>query len=205
MYEWLQKNEIPAAHAKKIAEFYKPLKDEYYDVVMGINTEGYERYSKPVMKAKLAQIHSLIEDCERFSGNVKKARAPRKKKAPTADKLLKHFKYQKESNEYKLQSIDPTSIIGSQELWAFNSKNKLLTVFRARGPAGLTVKRTSIDGYDNTNSISKRIGRNTEKLLKDVLAGGKINLRKLMDTITTEPTKLSERINSDTVLLRVIK
>lgn len=205
MYEWLQKNEIPAAHAKKIADYYRPLKDEYYEAAMGINKEGYEKYTSSQLKAKLAQVHSLIEDCERFSGNVKKARAPRKKKAPTTEKILKHFVYQKESNEFKLQSIDPSSIIGSNELWVFNTKNKLLTVFRARGPAGLNISRTSVNGCDNDLSISKRIGRNTEKILKDVLGGGKISLRKLMESINTEPTKFSERINKDTILLRVVR
>lgn len=204
IYEWLQKNEIPAQHANKIAEFYKPLRDEYAQVVQGDN-EGYTHYSKAEMKTKLGYILKLIEDCERFAGNVKKARAPRKKKAPTTEKLLKHFQYQKESNEYKLQSCDPATVIGSQELWTFNTKYKTLSVFRARGPAGLSVRRTSIDGFDSDSSVTKRIGRKPEEYIKKVLSGGKIVLRKLMDDISSDPITFSDRINNNVILLKVVK
>jgi hypothetical protein len=204
IYEWLQKNEIPAAHARKIAEYYKPLKEEY-GYAIAVDNEGYEKYTKGELKIKLGYIIKLIEDCERFSGNVKKARAPRKKKAPTADKLLKHFQYQKESNEYKLQSCDPATILGAQELWIFNTKYKTLGVYRARGPSGLSIKRTSIDGYDSDASLIKRVGRKPEEYVKKVLNGGKIVLRKIMEEINTDPASFTDRINTNTILLRVVK
>ena len=204
IYEWLQKNTIPPAHAKKIAEFYKPLRDEYAHALT-VDNEGYEHYTKSQMKTKLGYIVRLVEDCERFAGNVKKARAPRKKKAPTVDKLLKHFQYQKDSNEYKLQSVAPESILGAQELWAFNTKYKTLSVFRARGHAGLSIRRTSIDGYDSESSLTKRIGRKPEEYIKKVLNGGKIVLRKLMDEINADPSTFSDRINNNTILLKVVR
>lgn len=206
MYEWLQKNQIPAAHAKKIADYYQPVLDEVVEVIEGSDPdlkEGYRRYTKSELNKLLTKYSKLVEDAQRYSGNVKKARAPRKKKAPSTEKLLKHFKYQLESNEHKLKSIVPTTIIGAQELWTFNTKYNVLTVFRARGPAGLTIKRTSIDGYDDTSSVSKRIGRKTEHYLKQVLSGGKIVLRRLMDDINSDPAKFADRINENTVLLRV--
>jgi hypothetical protein len=204
IYEWLQINQIPAAHANKIADFYQPLMDEYLRVIQG-DTEGYERYTQKQMLEKQQMLSQLLSDCRRFSGNVKKARAPRKKKAPTTEKLLKNFQYQKESNEYKLQSCDPATIIGAQELWVFNTKYKTLGVYRARGPAGLTVKRTSIDGYDNDASLIKRIGRKPEEYVKKVLSGGKITLRKLMEEIKSEPTTFTDRINTNTVILKVVR
>ena len=204
IYEWLQKNQIPAAHAKKIAEKYKPLRDEYA-YALTIDNEGYERYTKSDLKSMLGYILKLIEDCERFSGNVKKARAPRKKKAPSTEKVLKHFQYQKESNEYKLQSVAPESILGAQELWTFNTKYKTLGVYRARGPAGLSVKRTSIDGYDSDASLIKRVGRKPEEYIKKVLSGGKIVLRKLMEEINSDPTTFSDRINNNVILLKVVR
>jgi hypothetical protein len=204
IYEWLQKNEIPAQHANRIAEFYRPLRAEYSSAITE-DDEGYTHYSKSELKAKLAYVTKLIEDCERFAGNVKKARAPRKKKAPTTEKLLKHFQYQKESNEYKLQSCDPATIIGAQELWVFNTKYKTLGVFRARGPSGLNIRRTSIDGYDSDASLIKRVGRKPEEYVKKVLTGGKIILRKLMDEIKSEPITFSDRINNNVILLKVVR
>jgi len=204
MYEWLQKNEIPAMHANKIADFYQPLIEEYSTVLNG-DKEGYEHYTKKQMQDKHQIISDLLNDCRRFAGNVKKARAPRKKKAPSTEKLLKHFTYLKAYNEYKLQSIDPSTIIGAQELWTFDTKSNKLTVFRARGPAGLTIKRTAVDGYDVDTSLTKRFGRNTEETLKKVLSGGKIVLRKLMDEISAGPTNFTDRINSTSILLKVTR
>ena len=207
MYEWLQKNQIPAAHAKKIADYYTPVRDEVAEAIEGHDPdlkEGYRRYTKVQMKAMLAKYDSIVNDASRYSGNVKKARAPRKKKVPSADKLLKVFKYQIESNEHKLKSITPSSILGAQELWTFNTKYNILTVFRSRGPAGLSVNRTAIVGYDDNSSVSKRIGRKTEEYLKQALTGGKIIMRRLMDEISSEPAKLADRINENTVLLRVL-
>jgi len=204
IYEWLQKNEIPAAYAKKIAEYYTPLRDEYA-YVLTVNDDGYQSYTKTDIKVKMGYILKLIEDCERFSGNVKKARTPRKKKEVSVDKLLKHFKYQKENKEFKLTSVNPASIIGVQELWTFNTKYNILCVLRARGPAGLSIKRTTITGFDDKLSLSKRIGRKTETVLKEVLSGGKITLRKLMDNINSSPVDTNGRTNENLIILKVVK
>jgi hypothetical protein len=203
MYEWLQKNEIPAMYASKIVEFYEPLLEEYNNAL--IDNEGYKHFSKKQLNEKISFLNSLIDDCKRFAGNVKKARAPRKKKAPTTEKLLKNFTYLKAFNEYKLQSIDPATIIGAQELWTFDTKSNKLTVFRARGPVGLTINRTAIGGYDSVSSLTKKIGRKTEETLKKVLTGGKIVLRKLMDEINVQPTNFTDRINNNTVLVKVTR
>ena len=208
LYEWLQKNEIPAMYATKIIDHYKPWFMELYAAATTNDAdlnEAYSHMTKKDMKDRIIFFTKFLEDAERYSGNIKKARAPRKKKAPTTEKLLKNFQYQKESNEYKLQSCDPATIIGAQELWVFNTKYKTLGVYRARGPAGLTIKRTSIDGYDSDASLIKRVGRKPEEYVKKVLSGGKITLRKLMEEIKSEPTTFTDRINTNTVILKVVR
>jgi hypothetical protein len=119
------------------------------------------------------------------------------------DKLLKHFKYQKESTEYKIASISPDKIIGCQELWTFNTKNKIVTVFRALDRGGLQVKRTSITGFDEKTSLSRRTGRQTENIVDKIKNSGKIVLRKLMDELKGD-LALQERINENTILLKVV-
>jgi len=208
LYDWLQKNEIPAMYANKIIEHYKPWFMELYEASTTNNAdlnEAYSHMTKKELKDRIVFFTKFIEDAERYGGNAKKARAPRKKKTPTTEKLLKHFQYQKESNEYKLQSCDPATIIGAQELWVFNTKYKTLGVYRARGPAGLSVKRTSIDGYDSDSSLIKRVGRRPEEYTKKVLSGGKITLRKLMEEIKSEPTTFTDRINTNVVILKVVR
>ena len=209
LYEHLQKNEIPAMYAGKIVEYYKPLAVEVAEAMMGKDEqlkEGFKVYSKQQLRDLLAVYTSLVEEGERYAGNIRKQRAPRKKKTISADKKLKHFKYQKEFPSMKLTSVNPTSILGAQELWVFNTSNKVLTVFRARGPAGLDVNRTSITGYDVDTSVSKKIGRNTEKIIDRVLNGGKVVLRKLFDDeISSGFIKTSERLNTNTLLLKTVR
>ena len=206
MYEWLQKNEIPAMYANKIAEYYGPI---WGELTMAQTdsaiAEGYKHLTAKQLRDKVAFYNQLVADAERYGDNTKKARAPRKKKAPTTEKLLKNFVYLKAFNEYKLQSVDPATIIGAQELWTFDTKSNKLSVFRARGPAGLSIKRTAIDGYDVDQSLTKKIGRKTDENLKKVLTGGKIVLRKLMDEINVQPTNFTDRINNNIVLLKVTR
>ena len=59
-------------------------------------------------------------------------------------------------------------------------------------------------GFDEKTSVTKKI-RKPDLVLKEVVGGGKISLRKLMDTIKCVPKTATGRINSDTILLRAIK
>jgi hypothetical protein len=204
LYEWLQKNAIPAAHVTKIISYYKPLESEYEAAVFGDPEvlEGYRQYTKPQIKARYARIHKMIEDAEKYAGVTKKLRKPRKTKAPSATKILQHFKYQKESNEHKVASVSPESILGAQELWVFNSKYKVLSVFIAKDRAGLGVNRQAITNYDETTSKSMRIGRKTDEHLNKVISSGKIILRKLA---TEMDLPITARLNEATILLKVVK
>lgn len=208
LYEFMQKNEIPAMYAGKIAEHYKPIAVEVASVMLKPDEqlkEGYKSYSKAELRARLEMYTSILEEADRYAGNVRKQRAPRKKRPQSVDKKLKHFKYQKDEPSLQISSVNPTSIIGAQELWTFNTSNKVLTVMRAMGPAGLDINRTSITNYDPDNSTSKRVGRKTEAVIKIVLTGGKVALRKVFDTVSSQEMEVCDRINTNTVLLKTVR
>lgn len=208
MYKHLQTAEFPAKLTTKVLEYYKPFLEELTELLNNGESqlkEAYSHLSKPKLRERIALFQMIVDDCNRYAGNLRKQKAPRKKKAQPADKVLKFFQYQKESNEHKLQSVSPESILGAQELWVFNTKYNILSVFRAIGPAGLNVKRTAITGFDSESSVSKRIGRTTEETLKKVLSGGKIVLRRLMDEIKSDPVKISDRINNNVILVKTVR
>lgn len=208
MYKHLTSTEFPAKLTTKVAEYYKPLVVELAEAVLGKDEqvrEGYKNFTKAQLKERLALYSMIVEDCERYSGNIKKSRAPRKSKPITAEKKLKHFKYLKEDNSLKLKSVNPETILGAQELWTYNNKYKVLTVFRARGPAGLDVNRMSITGYDTEGSVSKRIGRKTEDVLNRVLTGGKIVLRKIFEEISSDNIEVNDRLNTNTILIKTVR
>ena len=206
LYDWLQKNEIPAAYMGAIATHYAPWLDELLEAYEGTDEqlkEAYRGWSKKKLKERILFFNKLIEDTERFGSNIKKVRKPRKPRTVSTEKKLKHLRYQKENNEFKLASVNPEKILGAQELWTFDTKYKILTVFRAIDRGGLQVNRSSITGFDEKNSFSKRTGRKPEAYVEKVLTGGKINLRKVMDELKIG-VDLKARINENTILLKVV-
>jgi len=201
LYTWLQKNEIPAMYASKIVEYYAPVLNEFIDAVSG-NIDGYENWNKAKLKTRMSFYLQLVEDAERYGSVTKKTRAVRKPRPVSVDKMLKNFKYQKESAEYKLASVDPQKIIGAQELWAFNSKYGIITIFRALDRGGLKVKGTTIAAFDETQSASYKTGRKTAVVADAVAKATKAGLKKVLADLKSNT--FNPRINENTILLKVI-
>ena len=167
--------------------------------------EGYRNYTKPQVRKLLEFYTKIVSDAEQYSANAKKARKiNRKPRVVSVEKVVKNLKFKKTDQEYKLISIEPAQIMAAQELWTFNTRNRMLTVYRAQDAGGLGVKNVKITGYSESTSTSKRL-RKPEEVLQKVLTGGKPTLRTLMDEIKTKPVGFSSRIVADTILLRVIK
>lgn len=162
------------------------------------------RKSVQVFKKWLAFFQTMADDCNKYLGNKKTTRKPRKAKEKPAQKLIEKLNYQKEFPPLKVVSVNPTDIVGADQLWTYNTKLKKLTRYNALGPNGLQVKGTTIIGFDVDASSAKRL-RKPDETIHELLAAGKIALRKFMDKVNTAHTAPSGRINSDTVLLRVIK
>ena len=205
LYDWLKVKEIPATYCPAIATHYALTLDELLEVLDGTCPQLKEAYgymNKKQLKDRIEFYNKLIEDAERYGNVTKKIRAPRKPRPVSVEKKLKNFKYQKEDNTFKIASVNPEKIIGAQELWTFNTKYKVLTVFRAIDRGGLQVKGTSIINYDEATSISKRTGRKPEEYVKKVQESGKVTLRKLMDELKGD-APLAHRINENTILLKI--
>jgi hypothetical protein len=206
LYDWLKTNEIPSQYSSGIANKYRPWLMELIEAYEGKDLqlkEAYAHLSKKQLKERIMFFNTLIEDAERYGQVNKKTRAPRKPRPVSMEKKLKNLKYQKEDKIFKIASINPEKIIGAQELWTFNTKYKILTVFRALDRSGLQVKGTTIIGYDEKTSQSKGCGRKPEPIIDKVQNGGKIVLRKIMDELKTDKA-LQHRVNENTILLRVI-
>ena len=205
LYDWLKANEIPATYCSTIIQKYTPWLAELIETHEGKDDqlkEAYSHYTKSQLKKRIEFFNTLLSDAERYGNVTKKTRTPRKPRPVSVEKKLKRFKYQKEDNTFKIASINPEKVIGAQELWTFNTKYKIVTVFRAIDRGGLQVKGTSIIGYDEKNSASKGCGRKPEEILSKLQNGGKIILRKLMDELKTDKP-LQYRINENTILVRV--
>lgn len=101
-------------------------------------TEGYKHLGKRDVKAFKEFLNSLIEDADKYANFKKANRKPRAKKQKPAGEQIAKMKYLK-SHE-NLKSVTASSIIGAQQLWVYNIKNKKLGVYNATGASGFSVK-----------------------------------------------------------------
>ena len=166
--------------------------------------EGWSNYTKPQIKKLVAYCDQVILDCQKVSGESTKSRKPRKRKAKSPEQLTAKMKYMTEFKELNLTSIKVTDIIGSMVLWVYNTKTRKLGVYHADDAGGLSVKGSGILNFSESKSIQKKL-RKPEQMLPEVLSGGKVFLRNVMDSIRAVDSKLNGRINGDTILLRVVK
>jgi hypothetical protein len=140
--------------------------------------------------------------CTMLGQEAKVNRKPRAKKAVPAEKIVAKLKYMKTNEPLKLVSINPTDIIGATELWVYNSKTRKLGKYVSDEYKTLSVKGTTIIGFNENLSVCKTL-RKPEEKLKEFKAAGKVQLRKFLDDINATDTKMNGRINEDTILLKV--
>ena len=207
VYEFLKQSEIPPTYSAFIADFYSKMVNELTEVLKGTDADlkyGYRNHSKAEIKRMLDFYTLIVNEATQYGDNAKQIRkSNRKPKTLTAEKIIKNFKFKKNDQELKLVSIEPQQILAAQELWTFNTKYKVVTVFRAIDRGGLQINRSAIAGYDEKTSGSKGVGRKCEMVLDKLQNGGKIVLRKLIDELKTEKA-LQVRINETTILMKVV-
>lgn len=205
-FAYLKGQQVKGMIAQKLLGFYSGEANELEEALLGKDeqlVEGYSHMKKADLKRYATFMRGICNDIERHIGNQKATRKPRKVKAKPASKVVEKIKYAKANTEYKLQSIDPTKIVGAEQLWVFNVKTKQLGVYNAIDRGGLSMKGTTLLNYDEKTSIKKTL-RKPEEGLTRCLSGGKIVLRKLMDELKTKESPCNGRINVDTILLRVL-
>jgi len=203
---YILQNNLSAAVTKKIAEFYGRYVTELQEAVGGKDeqlNEGYSFFTKAQLKKFQSFIESIVSDCQQQVLAIKANRAPRARKVKPAHIQVAKIQYLEEYPELSLTSIHPTKVVGAQQLWVYNTKNKKLGVYYASGPAGFSVKGTSIQGWDPETSAQNGL-RKPAVTIADVMAGSKQQLQKVLEKLTTITTKPNGRINSDTILLRVL-
>jgi hypothetical protein len=201
IYSYLTTVEVSAQAAKVIKEHYQKFLDE----VTSDDEQVKEAFGKNI-KNERKFWQQFIDETDRFLGNkqITKVRKPRAAKVKSSVDLVKTLKFMKDSASLKLVSIQPTEIIGANQLWIYNTKYKKLTRLNAVGPKGLGIKGTTVIGFDVEQSTTKSI-RKPEIVLPELLKAGKVSLRTFMDNIKTNTTEASGRCGPETLLLRAIK
>lgn len=209
--QWFREHAIKPQIAKIIRDFYSPLYSEVFDastaVAGGKNSDlayAYRKWKKSPLKKYIDLLKSIIAACETQEIVAKTVRKPRKKKEKSATDLAKKVKYQEKDETLNLTSVIPSTIVGAAQVWTFNTKTRMLSCYNAMGPAGISIKGTTLIGFDEKTSTSKKL-RKPQDILPRVLDGGKIILRNMLKDIRSVEKAANGRINNQTILLRVVK
>lgn len=199
---YLLANSVSGAVSKRIGEFYKPLQRELAEAVGGKCEqlkEGYSNFSKAQLKKFLAFVESIILDCQQQVADSK-VRKPRKIKPKPAGVLVSKMKYQIKNDEFGLKSCNPADIVGSTEVWVFNTKYRRLTVYRANRGETLSVRGTTILNFDLAASETKTLRKPIE-----FFAGAGVTKRPLnaaFNAIKTKGTTPNGRTSEETIILK---
>jgi hypothetical protein len=215
------KYKVTQAHARKIKSFYQNeyeeaqliqklptpgeinrCKDEREADQLQQLREGYSHLTKKDAKTYLTALETLHGACSVVIDAAKANRKPRKKAAPSKEKMIAKVQYKERDDKLQIVSVNPLDLIDAQEVWVYNTKTRKLGKYMAAEHATIKVKGTTLQFYDEKTSIQKTL-RKPEETLKEFKKASKVKLRKFLDEIKTTDIKLNGRLNADTVILKV--
>ena len=208
--KFFRSKNVNQAHARHIRAFYEGILAEYQMLQQPAREqeedlrEAYAHLSKADIKKGVELFNSIVGACDLVTAESKATRKTRSPKPKSADKLVEKMKYCVTDEKYKVASINPADIIDATEVWVFNVKTRKIGKYVAEEHATLQVKGTTLQFFDENQSVAKTL-RKPEEQLREFNKSGKVALRKFLDNIKGVETKLTGRFNADTVILKAVK
>lgn len=221
----LRQVECKQPHARLIKSFYDDIIQEYNEVLNPPSTknmselekdyvaqlkEGYANFTKPQIK-KLIQFYLQVQGaCDAIIAESKANRKPRKVSARSPEKIVEKIKYKVTDDKYAVSSIPAAKLVGSNCLVVFNVKTRKLGIYytsvedplgSGRDGAGLTVKGTTLQRFDDEKSVACTLRKPTEQLQEVKTLNTRKKFENWFAKLTTTPVKMNGRINPETVLI----
>jgi hypothetical protein len=79
----------------------------------------------------------------------------------------------------------------------------LLGVYNADNPKGLSVKGSTLQNFNEQTSIGKRL-RKPAVTIKELMEASKVKTKKILSDLSTKEINLTGRMNSDTIILKIV-
>ena len=201
---YLKSNNVSPLFAKKVSEYYKPLFNELDEAYLKKDADLVEAYSfmsRVEHRKAIEFVQSIINGCVQYSVSQKVNRTPRARKPKAPSVIVKAVKYLKEFGD--LRSTNPVEMVDSKEIWVFNVKTRTLQVYRADDFGKLTVKGSSIVGYDIGLSQQKTIRK--PEMLGAFIKLTRAKMRDEFKAIKAVDKGVNGRMNEHTIILKVVK
>lgn len=200
---------VKAAHARLIKSYFQRGNDELAELSSGQADEqlkeAWSHMPRKNVKKLIEFYEAIMTACDQLTTEAKALKKPRIKKAVPAEKVVAKLKYLKADDSLGISSVSPTTIIGAQYMFVYNTKTRKIGMYIASTSQGFGVKGTTILNFTD-KSTQKTLRKPAEQLkaFKD------LNTQKRMQTwlekdIKTTEINLNGRFNEDTVILKVYK
>ena len=166
--------------------------------------EGYSHLKKSTLNHRIKTCKAMLEDLERIRSATKASRNVKVKRPKSVDKQVAKVQYKKEDNDFKIVSINPIQIPTKTRLYAFNTKNKMVTEYITESVNGFEISGSTIKNF--SKGLSRTIClRKPLDFLPIVLQKTPKQINDAWQTLKTKTKIPNGRINKDTVLLRVLE
>lgn len=200
-----ERNLLPQ-HIPYIAEIWRKKSAEFTSALEASDkqlVEGYSQYSKHQLKALVKFSDAVLSGLDSYINVKRAAKTPRRRKAVSPEKQAAKIKFLKAYPELGLTSIHPAKILGSTEVWAYDTVKRKLWYLVADSHVGtLGIKGSTILGFDTAKSGVKTL-RKPAETLKKLIGAGKPASRKLFTDINAVHAQPNGRSNSNLVFLKV--
>lgn len=207
LYDDFKKQEIKQSDARRVVEYYTPLVSELENIeICPQLKEAYAKLTKKQKKSYVDFVNTIVADAKVYTETerkVRKTRAPRKKKLKTADQLTSNVVFLPEDTELQIASVPPQNIVGANAVWLYNTKYRRLVLLQADKDQTLTVKGTTVIGFNETLSVAKTL-RKPKEQLSALASLGRVTMKKEFEKIRAKNQTVTGRIGKDTIILRVV-
>ena len=195
--KYLADSNVKASYIQEINMWASGVRNEYVlSKTVPIMKEGYSTYTTQQKNKVIKFFDVMIDSLEKYKVAVTPAR---KKKVVPASKVVSKVKYAKAFPELKLKSVDPEKLIGSKEVWLYNTATKMLSYYTSLD--GMTVGGSTLKGFDFSEQRRLRTPEEQLKLLTSMRKGQWII--RFTTMAKTVRTKGSGRLNNSTIILKV--
>jgi len=204
VYDEMKKIDAPAVTAKAIIDYYTPQVDEMKELINDKPEDLVEAYRHMSAKEKrdyLKFLENIVDEAEKYSMSKKAVRKTRAKKPKSVDQQVARVKYLKESKEFKLVSIDPSKLIGSDSVYLFNTKTRQMIHLTTNDASGFKISGTTIQNFDEKASSRKTI-RKPEEFFTEFMKATKAKSYTQYAKLTTKPASANGRINEHMLILK---
>jgi|LWDU01.1.fsa_nt_gi hypothetical protein len=203
--KYLMDSGVKTSYIQSIVVWASNVRNEFIESKTDNNMkEGYSNYTTPQKNKVIKFFDVMIDSLEKYKVDM----APvKKKKVRSSSKIVSKLKYLKSSPELKLKSVDPVELIGSKQVWVYNTKTKMLGYYGTNSLAGMTVTGTTLKGFDRTEQrCVKKPEEQLQKFIKSKEGTWIINFKELYFSTSmtnTIITKGNGRFNGNTIILMV--